>query len=89
MAWKTEKENMEGDQPVESHVQYCIAAIATTKEVLFTSLQPQTCIQEHCLGETGLPSSAFQAVSELSLVVLFKVLNNLSSVGSSGRKQYS
>ena len=27
-------------------------------------LQPQTCVQEHCPGETGLPSSVFQAVSE-------------------------
>ena len=39
------QENMEGDQPVQchSHVQQ--------------PLQPQTCVQEHCPGETGLPSS--------------------------------
>ena len=48
-------------------------------------LQPQTWVQEHCPGETGLPSSVFQAVSE----ILFKVLNKLFSVGLSGRKQCS
>ena len=52
-------------------------------------LQPQTCVQEHCPGETGLPSSVFQAVHEMSLVLLFKALNYLSSVGLSGRKQSS
>ena len=49
-------------------------------------LQLQTCVQEHCPSETGLPSSVFQAVHEMSLVLLFKVLNYISSVGLSGRK---
>ena len=40
-----------------------------------SQLQPQTCVQEHCPGETGLPSSVFQAVHEMSLVLLSKVLN--------------
>ena len=39
----------------------------------------------HC--ETGLPSSVFQAVHEISLILLFKVVNYLSSVGLSGMKQ--
>ena len=38
------------------------------------------------IGETGLPSSVFQAIHEMSLLLLFKVLNYLSSVGLSGRK---
>ena len=62
------QENMEGDQPVQSH--------SHTQQ----PLQPRTCVQEHCPGETGLPSSVFQAVYKRSLVLLFKVLNNLSSV---------
>ena len=68
---------MEGDQPVQSrsHAQQ--------------PLQPQTCLQEHCPGETGLPSSDFQAVHKMSLVLLFKFLNYLSSVDLSGRKQCS
>ena len=40
-------------------------------------LQPQTCVQEHCPGETGLPLSVFQAVQKMSLELLFKVLNYL------------
>ena len=52
-------------------------------------VQPQTCVQEHCPGEIGLPSSVFQAISEMSLVLLFKALNSLSSVGFPGRKQCS
>ena len=43
-------ENMVGDQPVQSHSH------------AQQPLQPQTCVQEHCPGETGLPSSVFQAV---------------------------
>ena len=54
-------------------------------------LQPRTCVQEHCPGETGLPSSVFQAISKMSLEyymdVLFKVLNYLSNAGLSGRNQ--
>ena len=41
------------------------------------------CVQEHCPGEIGLPSSVFQAV------LFFKVLNYLSSVDLYGRKQCS
>ena len=62
------QENMEGDQPIQSHSH------------AQQPLQPQTCVQEHCPGETGLPSSVFQAVHEMS-----KVLSYLSSVGLSGR----
>ena len=69
------QENMEGDQPVQSHSH------------AQQPLQPQTCVQKHCPGELGLPSSVFQAVHEMSLVLLLKVLNYLSSVGLSGRKQ--
>ena len=39
---------MEGDQPVQSH--------SHTQQ----PLQQQTCVQEHCPGETGLPSSVVQ-----------------------------
>ena len=42
--------NMEGDQPVQSD--------GYTQQ----PLQPQTCVQEHCPGETGLPSLVFQTV---------------------------
>ena len=62
------QENMEGDQPVQRHSR------------AQQPLEPQTCVQEHCPSETGLPSSVSQAVSEMSLVLLFKVLNYLSSV---------
>ena len=62
VAWGTEdsqmvpnQENVEGDQPVQSHSH------------AEQPLQPQTCVQEHCPGETGLPSSVFQAVHEMSL----------------------
>ena len=65
---------MEGDQPVQSHSH------------AQQPLQPQTCVQEHCPGETGLPLSILQAVHEISLVLLFKVLKYLASVGSSGRE---
>ena len=71
------QENMEGDQPVQSHSH------------AQQPLQPHTCVQEHCSGETGLPSSVFQAISEMSLVLLFKVLNCLSSVSLPERKQCS
>ena len=56
------QENMKGDQPVQTH--------SHTHQ----PLQPQTFMQEHCLGETVLPSSVFQAVHEMSLVLLFKVI---------------
>ena len=72
------QENMEGDQPVQSlsHAQQ--------------PLQPQICVQEHCPGETGLyPFVSFPGRFDMSLEPLFKVLNNLSSVGLSGRKQSS
>ena len=44
-------------------------------------LQPQTCVQEHCPGETGISFSVFQAVFEMSLVLLFKVLNYIIQCG--------
>ena len=50
---------MEGDQPFQSHSH------------AQQPLQPQTCVEEHCPGKTGLPSSLFQAVNKMSLVVLF------------------
>ena len=59
---------MEGDQPVQSHTH------------AQQPLQPLTCVHEHCPGETGLPLSVFQALSEMSLVLLFRVLNYLSNV---------
>ena len=71
------KENVEGDQPVQ------------TQSFTEHPLQPQTCVQEHCHGETRLPSSVFQAISEMSLVLLFKVLNDLFGVGVSGRRRCS
>ena len=55
------QENLEGNQPVQSH--------SHTQQ----SLQPQTCVQEHCPGETGLPSSVVQAISEMSLVLLSSI----------------
>ena len=70
-------EHLEGDQAVQSHGH------------AQQPLQPQTCVQEHCPGETGLPSSVFQALHEMSLVLLFKVVNYLSSVDLSGWKQCS
>ena len=63
------EENMEGDQPPQRH------------RHPQQPLQPQTCVQEHCPRETGPPSSVFQTVSKMSLVLLFKVMNYLSSVG--------
>ena len=52
--WRTEnsqmvpnQENMEGDQPVQSHSH------------AQQPLQQQTCVQEHCPGETGPPSCPF------------------------------
>ena len=73
------QENMEVDQPVQSHSH------------AQQPLQPQTCVQEHCPRETAVdyPLSVFHTVHEMSLVLLFKVLNYLSSVGLSGRKQRS
>ena len=44
------RENMEGDQLVQSHSH------------AQQPLKSQTCVQEHCPGETGLPSPVFQAV---------------------------
>ena len=43
----------------------------------------------HCPGETGRHLSVFQVVHEMSLVLIFKVLNYLSSVALSGRNQCS
>ena len=61
------QENTEGDQPVQSH--------SHTQQ----PLQPLTCVQEHCPGETGLPLSVFQAISEMSQIPL-QVLNYLYPV---------
>ena len=58
------------------------AAIATTDFICRIG-------EYDCLGEAGLPSSVFPAVFGISLVLLFKVLNYFSSVGLSGRKQYT
>ena len=49
-------ESMEGDRQFK-------ATCSHTQQ----PLQPQACVQEHCPGETGLPSSVFQTVSEMSL----------------------
>ena len=54
------QENMEGDQPVQTH--------SHTQQVL----QPHTCVQEHCPGETGIPSSVFQVVYEMPRVPLIQ-----------------
>ena len=51
-----DQENMEGDQPVQLKPELHTAAIARI-----------VCSPEHCPGETGLPLSVFQAVSEMSL----------------------
>ena len=45
--------------------------------------------KDDCPGETGPPSSVFHAVHKMSLALLCKVLNYLSSVGFSWKKQYS
>ena len=47
---------------------------------------PTICVQEHCPGETGLASLVFQVVLEISVVLLSKVLNYLSSVGLFGKE---
>ena len=76
------QENVEGDQPVQSHSH------------AQQPLQPQTRVQEHCPGKTKevlgkylLGKTGLQAVHEMSLVLLFKVMNCLSSVDLSRRKQ--
>ena len=46
----TNQENMEGNQPVQSH------------RHAQQPLQLQACVEEHCPGETGFPSSVFQAI---------------------------
>ena len=52
------KVGISGDQPVQSH----------TQSPIRTAMQPHfTCVLEHCPGETGLPSSVFQAVHEMFL----------------------
>ena len=57
------QENMEGDQSVQSHSH------------IQQPLQPQTCVQEHCPGETRLPLSLFH-IHVMSLVLqLFNILN--------------
>ena len=70
------QETMECDQPVQihSHAQH---------------MQPQICVQDHCPGEEKTSFVRFPDRLEMSLVLLFKVLNYLSIVGLSGRKQCS
>ena len=70
------QENMEDDQPVQSHSQPQ------------QPLQPQTCVWDHCPGETGLRQFS-RPFWNVSPILLFKVLNYLSSVGLSGRKQWN
>ena len=48
--WCQIRSSWGGDQPVQSH--------SNAQQ----PSQAQTCVQEHCPGETGLPSSVFQAV---------------------------
>ena len=71
------QENMEGDQTVKSHSH------------AQQPLQAQTSVQEHCPGETGLLSSVFQAVSEMSRAIITFQSPELSSVGLSRKKQCS
>ena len=66
------------------HPPYYSLDLAPSDNFLFPNIK-----KNHCPGETGLPSSVFQAVHEMCLVLLFKVLNYSSSVGLSGRKQCS
>ena len=65
------QEDMEGYQPVQSHSH------------AQQPLQAQICVQEHCPGETGLHSSVFPEYPEMSLVLFFRVLNYLLSMGLS------
>ena len=56
------QEDMDNDQPVQSY--------SHTQQ----PLQPQTCVQEHCPGETGLPSlnlmhAKFIAVAHSSFTI--------------------
>ena len=55
------------------------------------SLQPQTCVQEHCPGETGLPSSVFPDILKCFLVglLLFKVMNYLPRIFLEGNNAVS
>ena len=73
------RENMEGDQPVQSH----------SHEQ--QPLQPQICVQEHCPGETGSPPFvSFPGCSQNVSNTTFQVLNYfISSVSLSGRKNCS
>ena len=41
-----------------------------SRTAAIASLQPQTCVQEHCPAETGLPSSVFQAILKCLYTVL-------------------
>ena len=52
------QDNMEGNQPVQSHSH------------AQQPLQPHTFVQGYCPGETVLPSSVFQAIHEMSLVLI-------------------
>ena len=54
-----------------------------------TSFVPQREKKRNCPSATRLSSSVFQAIHEMPLLLLFKVLNCLSSMGLSGRKQCS
>ena len=71
----TNQEGVEGEQPVQSHSH------------VQQPLQPQTCVYRSMVLVKQDPLRQFSSVHEMSLVLLFKVLNYLSSVGLSGRKQ--
>ena len=74
------QENMEGDQPLQSH-----------SHAQLEPLQPHTksCAQEHCPGDTGLPSSVIPGRVRNNSSPISRDLNCLSSVGLSGRIQCS
>ena len=74
------QENVEGDQPVKfkatvMHSSHCNHRLVHRSIVL--------------VKQDSLRHAILQAVHEMSLVLLYKVLNYLSSVGLSGRKHYS
>ena len=70
------QENMEGDKPVKSQ--------SDTATIVTTDLRAGPL---SWWKRTPFNSSVYQAVHERSRVLLFKVINYLSSVGLYGRKQ--
>ena len=59
--WLPIQENVEDDRPAQSHSH------------AHQQLHLQTYVEEHCTSEIGLPSSVFQAVSKMSLNLLFQI----------------